>query len=1046
MTKCKSCGGPLERVENHYVCEYCGTRWEVNPAEDIYAVERANAWQALRDSDFEKAAATFESILAQKEEDYEGWWGKALAEAHITYVIDLNENKRVPTCNNITEEAFEQSATVKKAMAYAPKDIAAGYEAMAKQIDAIRVDWLEKARKEPAYDVFLSYKDSDKERGLTRTQDSVDAQDLYQALTEEGYRVFYSRVSLRDKVSEQYEPYIYNAIKTAPVMIVFGEKAEYFGSTWIKNEWSRFAARIAKGEKHKNSLVVAFKDMDPGELPAALRSRQCLNMADMTFLSDLTRHIRKVIEASQQNTGLERIVIEQGAMAKKATRLTTNTVQTHALGEAAVETDITTRETLKLVDSYLTAEAWGTAERILDDVLFDNPGDAEAMWRQLLLKMKLKNDAALLANLASMNPELWAYLKKILDSATRDFASAKLSLLFTACQVTTDRAFHDLLEIILLYAYDKRKKDVASALDCCIEKAYYGSFLSLLEALDSEAVDDYIRCNLAYAEKYWKDNNRAGRECVNRILSVDEGNIAALRLQFDLDGAEKAEESVCLEHFETLLRFTDDQMGEITRFLTIAPEVAGRCALAPSILRYYSGELAGLDAKLQAVADAAVQYRLFGQAETLYRLILSDHKKNAKAYWGLCLALSHCVNEKELENADISLNSIPEFTKYMVLVAEKRRQQCIALSERQEKKLAIVRLKQLVSDLQSEISGLNRELSSLDNSIKMGRFSLSADEVEKKKVRETRFAELNEQQKKLESTISQLKQEKTTLGVFKGKEKKVIQEKIDSLQSQLAEIEEERKSLKAENQAAQDRANTEGRTAANTRRAELRKNIESKQSQLQEYMRESKRVFLKKLEKVGIKISGNSVTMGHYKGDPIEWLVLASDGSKKFLLSKNALDAKKYHNKKENTNWSACDLRKWLNSEFLNQSFSPEEREFILTTTVKADKNPEYSTNPGPDTQDKVFLLSVNEVTKFFSSDKDRMCVPTEYAIAQGAYTSSDYTVGGKATCWWWLRSPGYYPNDAALVYGDGSLRYGGNSVHYGNGCIRPALWINLDS
>lgn len=96
---------------------------------------------------------------------------------------------------------------------------------------------------------------------------------------------------------------------------------------------------------------------------------------------------------------------------------------------------------------------------------------------------------------------------------------------------------------------------------------------------------------------------------------------------------------------------------------------------------------------------------------------------------------------------------------------------------------------------------------------------------------------------------------------------------------------------------------------------------------------------------------------------------------------------------------------------------------------------------------DKVFLLSINEANKFFSSNEARKCAPTAYAKARGAYTSSNYkTASGEAACWWWLRSPGYTQNCAARVLNDGSVHYAGDIVYGDGGCVRPALWINLDS
>lgn len=200
---------------------------------------------------------------------------------------------------------------------------------------------------------------------------------------------------------------------------------------------------------------------------------------------------------------------------------------------------------------------------------------------------------------------------------------------------------------------------------------------------------------------------------------------------------------------------------------------------------------------------------------------------------------------------------------------------------------------------------------------------------------------------------------------------------------------------------------------------------------------------------------GDTITFGAYEQDnntsngkeAIEWTVLDKDGMSLLLISKQALDCQQYNTSYTDVTWESCSLRKWMNGTFLNKAFNAEEQAQIQNTTVSADKNPEYNTNPGNATTDKVFLLSINEVEKYFNSDEARKCAPTAYAKAQGAYTSDIYkTASGAATCWWWLRSPGDNQSTAANVYNDGSVDYTGNYVLYVNDAVRPALWINLDS
>ena len=198
---------------------------------------------------------------------------------------------------------------------------------------------------------------------------------------------------------------------------------------------------------------------------------------------------------------------------------------------------------------------------------------------------------------------------------------------------------------------------------------------------------------------------------------------------------------------------------------------------------------------------------------------------------------------------------------------------------------------------------------------------------------------------------------------------------------------------------------------------------------------------------------GDTLVFGTYEQDndttngkeDIEWLVLAKENNKILVVSDKALDCKPYNQSRDYVTWETCSLRNWLNNDFINAAFTAEERAMIPTVTVSADMNPKYNTNPGNATKDRVFLLSIVETEKYFTSDEARKCVPTEYAISNGAYTSDSYTKGGKATCWWWLRSPGIYLNIAAGVDFDGSVNGYGDRVSRDFNAVRPALWITID-
>ena len=203
------------------------------------------------------------------------------------------------------------------------------------------------------------------------------------------------------------------------------------------------------------------------------------------------------------------------------------------------------------------------------------------------------------------------------------------------------------------------------------------------------------------------------------------------------------------------------------------------------------------------------------------------------------------------------------------------------------------------------------------------------------------------------------------------------------------------------------------------------------------------------LNKIELTTNGKTVTFGAYEQDndtsngkePIEWIVLDVQDSRSLVISKYALDCKSYNTSSEEVTWETCSLRAWLNGIFVKEAFSAEEQDKIPTVPVTADKNLKYGTDPGKDTQDRVFLLSIPEASSYFASNEARRCKPTAYAISQG---SAVYQSLG--TCDWWLRSPGNNSNSAANADNFGSVGDHGDHVSYGHNAVRPALWIDLDS
>lgn len=226
---------------------------------------------------------------------------------------------------------------------------------------------------------------------------------------------------------------------------------------------------------------------------------------------------------------------------------------------------------------------------------------------------------------------------------------------------------------------------------------------------------------------------------------------------------------------------------------------------------------------------------------------------------------------------------------------------------------------------------------------------------------------------------------------------------------------------------------------------------------------------------------GSTVTFGSYEQDnntsngaePIEWEVLSIEGNRALLISKNVLDCKPYNTElTDDVTWETCTLRGWMNNEFLNTAFTASEQALIPTVTLSNPDNSYNGTEGGNDTQDKVFVLSVDEIRKcytFNSWDEEKMygfsqkliTDATEYAVGQGVsygtmtsdnynsiYASKGYTTDAidSRGAVWWLRSPGFGNSGACFVnyYGVGAGAYYSSPVDdYGVG-VRPALYVKF--
>lgn len=204
-----------------------------------------------------------------------------------------------------------------------------------------------------------------------------------------------------------------------------------------------------------------------------------------------------------------------------------------------------------------------------------------------------------------------------------------------------------------------------------------------------------------------------------------------------------------------------------------------------------------------------------------------------------------------------------------------------------------------------------------------------------------------------------------------------------------------------------------------------------------------------KTEKLQTAAVGDTVYFGTYEQDDkkangkedILWTVLEKTDDAVLLLSVYGLDCQPYHNKNEVVTWETSSIRQWLNNDFLNEAFTSEQQAKIRTADVPAHENPDFETNPGNSTKDKVFLLSTAEAEQYLRSDEQCRCIPTTYAISHGVSCGTNKH-NGYNTGTWFLRTPGLDGTMAGYVSSAGKIRHVGYSVTTVFVGVRPAIWV----
>ena len=472
--KCKICGGALEVTEGAGIvtCEYCGTKQTLPKLDDE---RRANLYDRAghfrRNSDFDRAAGIYNQILNEDPSDAEAYWSLVLCRYGVEYVKDPTTGKHVPTVNRAQYTSIFDDEDYKAAIANADGYQREIYEAEASTINDIQKGILEISQKEEPFDVFVCYKESDKNG--RRTEDSVLAAELYRELTREGFRVFYARVTLEDKLGAAYEPYIFAALHSAKVMVVLGTDPANFNAVWVKNEWSRYLALIKNGAR--KLLIPAYRDMDPYYLPEEFSHLQAQDMSRLGFMQDLVHAIEKTVKTERTKE-------------KPAAPAPTKTSE----APIRVSTDLIFKRIHLLLDDGDFGAANDYCERLLDN----DPENAEIYLAKLMIDLGVKQKEDIVH--CDTDLEINSNYQKALRFASPEIAKTlrsyapltKYNAAYNRMRIAKSEG--DFIHAAKLFAELGGYKDAETMREACFEKAEEAKKIAIYNQAISLAASNSI--------------------------------------------------------------------------------------------------------------------------------------------------------------------------------------------------------------------------------------------------------------------------------------------------------------------------------------------------------------------------------------------------------------------------------------------------------------------------------------------------------------------------------------------------------------------------
>lgn len=269
--------------------EYSSTR--------LLNIERM-AENELKNAHFEEAAQQYQRLIEEKGDEPEYYFKLAVCRYGIEYVKEADSGGYVPTLTRFVQEPMSKDANFCTACDLANEEVREEFKRRAKQIDELIEKYAQIQRNAEPYDVFISVKQGDEDG--RPTMDSQTAQNLYYKLVNlkgkdgKPLRVFNSRITLRQHVGAEFEPYIIHALTTAKVLIVVCSEKEYITAPWVQNEWKRYLYLMRQDSKRK---LILLNGLERRDIPPELSRVQYVDLKDIDSFEQLKTALDEVLSS-----------------------------------------------------------------------------------------------------------------------------------------------------------------------------------------------------------------------------------------------------------------------------------------------------------------------------------------------------------------------------------------------------------------------------------------------------------------------------------------------------------------------------------------------------------------------------------------------------------------------------------------------------------------------------------------------------------------------------------------------------------------------------